>query len=211
MRMRKKKNRESRIERCDELLIHEPFPKSKWNNVFNNQNPIYMEIGCGKGGFITGLALQNPDINFIAIEKCVDVIILALEKTKNLGINNIKFILGDATILEDIIAPGELCRIYINFCDPWHKSKHAKRRLTHSNFLNMYRNLLEPVHGELHFKTDNAQLFEFSLNEFSNDNLKLRNITLDLHKSNFDGNIMTEYETLFSQQGMPIYRCEVLF
>ncbi len=211
MRMRKKKNRDVRIANCSSVLITEPYPKADWNKIFGNDNPVHLEIGCGKGSFITQLAEKSPDVNFIAIEKCLDVAVLAMEKTVAKNLKNVRFICGDANYLEDIVEPGVLSRIYINFCDPWHKKKQHKRRLTYRDFLVKYQKLLEKNHGELHFKTDNRNLFEFSLNEFCELNLKLRNITLDLHNSDFEGNIMTEYETLFSQQGMPIYRCEICF
>lgn len=211
MRMRRKKHREERIEKCLDIMINEPFPKGELKKVFGNENPIHIEIGCGKGGFITQLAMKNPDINYIAIEKNGDVIVLAMEKAKQLGLNNVRFIYGDANYLTDIVAEGECSRIYINFCDPWHKTGYAKRRLTHRNYLNTYKSLLEPSKGEVFFKTDNRPLFEFSLNECTDLGLKMRNISLDLHNSKYEGNIMTEYEKLFSDKGMPIYRLEILF
>ena len=199
------------MESCAEIMMQQPFPKGEMKAVFGNENPIHMEIGCGKGGFITQLAYQNPNINYIAIEKNGDVLVLAMEKAKNLGLENVRFIYGDATFLNDIVAPGEINRLYINFCDPWHKSGHAKRRLTHRNYLELYKTLLEPTSGEVFFKTDNRKLFEFSLNECADLGLKMRNITLDLHNSGYEGNIMTEYEKLFSEQGMPIYRLEIQY
>ena len=174
------------------------------------QNPLHIEIGCGKGKFITELAAKNPDINYIAFEKNLDVLVLASEKIKNAGLNNVRFVAGDACILEQMNINNEIDRIYINFCDPWKKKRQAKRRLTHENFLKLYEKLLKPG-GEVHFKTDNTKLFEFSLNSFSAYGLTMKNITLDLHNSEFEGNIMTEYETLFSQKGQPIYRCEIIF
>ena len=211
MRMRRKKHREDRMEKCSELMLKEPFSKGEILKVFNNENPVHIEIGCGKGGFITRLAHENPVINYIAIEKNGDVLVLAMEKAINEGLKNVKFIYGDATYLNDIVDNGEISRIYINFCDPWHKSGHAKRRLTHRNYLEKYKNLLSPNNGEVFFKTDNRKLFEFSLNECADLGLKMSNITLDLHNSGYEGNIMTEYETLFSKQGMPIYRMEIHF
>ena len=210
MRMRKKKHRDERIENCGALVIKAPFPKNEWGALFGNDNKIYLEIGCGKGRFITETAKNNPDINFIAIEKNLDVALLAMEKAQRAGLTNLRFICDNADFLEEIIAPGECSRIYINFCDPWHKSKHAKRRLTHRRYIELYRSLL-PKNGEIHFKTDNKNLFEFSLNEFCDMNVKLKNISLDLHARSCEWNVMTEYEQLFSQQGMPIYRLEALF
>lgn len=210
MRMRKKKHRDERIENCGELVISGSFPKGKWSDVFGNDNKIYLEIGCGKGRFITETAKHNPGINFIAIEKNLDVALLAMEKAQKAELSNIRFICNNADLLEEIIMPGECSRIYINFCDPWHKAKHAKRRLTHRRYIELYQSLL-PQYGEIHFKTDNKNLFEFSLNEFCDMNIKLKNISLDLHAKPCEWNIMTEYEQLFSQQGMPIYRLEAVF
>ena len=210
MRMRKKKHRDERIENCSEIVIEKPFPKGEWNNIFGNDHKIFLEIGCGKGKFITETAKNNPDVNFIAIEKNLDVALLAMEKAKEAGLSNIRFICDNADFLEEIIEPGECSRIYINFCDPWHKSKHAKRRLTHRKYIELYKSLL-PQNGEIHFKTDNKNLFEFSLNEFCDTNVKLKNISLDLHAKPCDWNVMTEYEQQFSEQGMPIYRLEAVF
>ncbi len=211
MRMRKKVNREARLEKCGAIHITSPTDyKGKWATLFDNSNPIHLEIGCGKGGFISQLAAQNPEINYIAMEKCTDVIIMAMEKIQSLGLKNVYFINGDAAQLPDILEKEEISRIYVNFCDPWPKSHHKKRRLTHSNFLNIYKALL-PTGGELHFKTDNRKLFEFSLNEFADFGVKMQNICLDLHNSNFQGNIMTEYEKNFSEKGFPIFRCELVF
>lgn len=211
MRMRRKKHREERMEKCAEIMLQEPFPKNELKKVFGNENPIHIEIGCGKGGFITALAEKNPDINYVAIEKNGDVLVLAMEKVVEKCLENVRFIFGDATFLKDVISEWECSRIYINFCDPWHKSGHAKRRLTHRNYLELYKRLLAPQNGEVFFKTDNKKLFEFSLNECADLNLKMRNISLDLHNSNYAENIMTEYEKLFSEQGMPIYRMEIKF
>ena len=211
MRMRKKVNREARLEKCADLHIKNSTEyKGKWNRLFGNDNQIHLEIGCGKGGFISQLATLNPDINYIAMEKCTDVIIMAMEKVMALGLKNVYFINDDAAQLTEILEKGEVSRIYINFCDPWRKSHHKKRRLTHSNFLNIYKAIL-PSGGEVHFKTDNRKLFEFSLNEFAGFDVKMQNICLDLHNSDFEGNIMTEYEKNFSEKGFLIFRCELVF
>ena len=210
MRMRRKKHREDRFNNCIELVIENLADYKKFADIFGNENPVHLEIGCGKGKFITELATLNPDINYIAIEKCIDVIIMAMEKVKQAGLTNVKFISGDADILRELDFENQTNRIYVNFCDPWKKSNQAKRRLTHRNYLSLYEKLLVKD-GELFFKTDNRKLFEFSLNSFADYGLKMRNITLDLHNSGYEGNIMTEYETNFSSQGMPIYRCECIF
>lgn len=211
MRMRKKKHREERLNECANYFIEDfSLIKDDIKNVFDNDNPIYLEIGCGKGRFITETARLNPDINFIAAEKNLDVLVLAAEKVKNAELKNVKFIAIDANIFETFSTKTKFDRIYINFCDPWKKKRQAKRRLTHQRFLNIYKNILVK-NGEIHFKTDNVDLFEFSLNSFSDFGLRLKNISLNLHKSDFEGNVMTEYEELFSKKGQPIYRCEVIF
>ena len=175
--------------------------------VYGEDKPLHIEIGCGKGGFISETARRNPDINYIAFEKNLDVLVLAMEKVQQMGLKNVRFVPGDAGVLGNMETKTKIQRIYINFCDPWPKAGHKKRRLTHESFLMIYKSLLE-VGGEIHFKTDNRGLFEFSLNSFADFGLKLKNITLDLHNSAFEGNVMTEYEKLFSEKGQPIYRCE---
>lgn len=213
MRMRRKKHREDRLENCSNYIITD-FSKyyNDINDVFHGREDkeLHIEIGCGKGKFINELAEKNPDINYIAFEKNLDVLVLAVEKTKNANLSNLKFVSGDVSVLNNVDTKSKCSRIYINFCDPWHKSGHAKRRLTHSNFLNIYKNVLTK-NGEIFFKTDNKALFEFSLNSFSDYGLRLRNITLDLHNSKYEENIMTEYEKLFSENGNPIYRCEAIY
>ncbi len=206
MRMRKKKNCDVRLEKSGGFWIREPeCHKGGWNGVFGNDNPIHIEIGCGKGKFICEMAEKYPEINFVAIEVVKDVMVLAMEKAEPLGLSNLRFIIADAAKLGDYFEKGEVCRIYLNFSDPWKKKKQAKRRLTHKNFLDIYKQILTP--GDMVcFKTDNKNLFEFSLNSFAEEDFKMRDITFDLHNSDFLDNVMTEYETRFSEQGMPIYR-----
>ena len=156
------------------------------------------------------MARRNPNINFIAIDVIADVILMGLEHTKDEEFENLRFIIADAANLSDYFAEGEIDRIYLNFSDPWKKKKQAKRRLTHKNFLDSYNKVLKKG-GYIWFKTDNRALFEFSLNSFCDNNFKLSNISLDLHNSDFEGNVMTEYEEKFSQQGMPIYRLEATY
>ena len=192
----------------NEQVVQEPtLLKGKWHELFNNDNPIYIEIGSGKGRFITETAKVNPNINYVAIELQISVVAVATKKLRTDPVQNVRFICGDVKYLEDYFNNDEIKRIYINFCDPWPKKRWEKRRLTARNFLGIYKGLLGEV-GEIHFKTDNHDLFEFSLNEFADSDWKLRNISLDLHNSAFEGNIMTEYEEKFSSKGMPIYRCE---
>ena len=211
MRMRKKKHLDERLENCSDLIISDiTHYNGDIKSVFNNDKPLYMEIGCGKGRFITETAKLNPDINFLAVEKNLNVLVLAAEKIKAANLTNVKFIAGDVNMLRTFESDTKCDRIYINFCDPWHKNYHAKRRLTHEYHLALWERFLKK-NGEIHFKTDNQKLFEFSLNSFSEYDMKLKNITLDLHNSNFEGNIMTEYEQLFSEKGQPIYRCEATY
>ncbi len=211
MRMRKKKHLKERLDDCSTLIIHEILDyNGDIKSVFNDDKPLHMEIGCGKGGFILETARKNPDINFIAVEKNRNVLVLAAEKIKNEGLTNVKFIAGDANLLRDFNTETKCDIIYINFCDPWHKNSYRKRRLTHAQHLALWQKLLKD-NGEIHFKTDNKNLFEFSLNSFADYDMKLKNITFDLHNSDFIDNVMTEYERLFSEQGQPIYRCEAMF
>ena len=211
MRMRKKKNCAARIERCSDIRITEPEQyKGKWNEVFGNDNPIHVEIGCGKGSFVVGMAKMYPDVNFIAIVKVEAVIVMAMEKAIENEVTNVLFMDLDAERIEDFFEKGEIERIYLNFSDPWKKSKQAKRRLTHKNFLDRYKKVLNEG-SYIWFKTDNRKLFEFSLNSFCAEGFKLQNITLDLHDSGFEGNVITEYEQRFIDLGQPIYRLEATF
>lgn len=206
MRMRKKKNCDIRLEKSGQLWIRTPEElKGHWNDEFGTNNPIHIEIGCGKGKFICEMAQKYPQINFIAIEVVKDVIVLAMEKAQPLELPNLRFIIADAAKLGEYFEKGEVSRIYLNFSDPWKKNKQAKRRLTHKNFLDVYKSILN--NGDyVCFKTDNQKLFEFSLNSFAAEDFKMSDITFDLHSSGFEENVMTEYETRFSEQGMPIYR-----
>lgn len=209
--MRKKKNCDARMERCADIWIKEPESlKGRWAERFGNDKPVHIEIGCGKGNFIVGMAKMYPDVNFIAIEKVEDVIVMAMEKAKDAQLTNVLFTDMDAEKIEEIFERGEIRRIYLNFSDPWKKKKQAKRRLTHKRFLDRYKAVL--LNGDyIYFKTDNKALFDFSLNSFAEENFKLSNISLDLHNSDFKGNVMTEYEKRFSDMGMPIYRLEATY
>lgn len=211
MRMRRKKHLKERMALCSDIILTDiKALDGNIKGIFENNNPLQMEIGCGKGGFILETARRNPDINYLAVEKNSNVLILAAEKIKKAGLSNVKFLRGDANLLREIETETKCDVIYINFCDPWHKNSYRRRRLTHEQHLKLWEKLLVPQ-GEIHFKTDNKNLFEFSLNSFSDYDMKLKNITFDLHNSDFKGNIMTEYETLFAEQGQPIYRCEAIF
>lgn len=211
MRFRRKKHLDDRLQVCSNIIIYDT---EKFNgnikSVFPNQNPVCMEIGCGKGKFILETATKNPDTNYIAVEKNMNALLLAAEKIKKAGLENVRFIAGDVNMLRFFETTTKCEIIYINFCDPWHKNAYRRKRLTHANHLMLWEKLLKP-NGEIHLKTDNQKLFEFSLNSFSEYDMKLKNITFDLHNSDFSGNIVTEYEQLFSEKGQPIYRCEALF
>ena len=210
MRLRNIKNAKERLMVDDNrFYINEPLNyKGKWNQLFNNSNPIHVEIGCGKGQFISTLAKLNPNINYIAIEKYDSVLLRCLEKVIDSDLNNLKLITFDASELRDLFSDKEISRIYLNFSDPWPKSHHAKRRLTSSIFLNIYKYILKED-GEIFFKTDNRKLFEFSLESFNENNYKLSNISLDLHNDleKYKDNITTEFEDKWSKLG-PIYRLE---
>ena len=175
--------------------------------MFGNDNPIRIEIGMGKGKFITELALQNPDINYIGIEKYSSVLIRAIEKRKNIELNNLIYIRMDAVEICDAFEKGEVDRIYLNFSDPWPKDRHAKRRLTSRQFFARYDEILKPD-GKVEFKTDNRDLFDFSLEEIPETTFKIDEYTFDLHSDKeadiYKGNVMTEYEEKFVGLGNPI-------
>ena len=200
MRARKKKNGKKRLEAVSEYFITKPD--------LSLDKKTYVEIGCGKGKFIIENAEKNPDIDYIAVEKVPDVILLAAEKAKERDIKNIKFLICDAKELTDLFEENSVDLIYLNFSDPWPKAKHYKRRLTYKTFLDVYRKILKNE-GAVFFKTDNIGLFEFSLEQFTLDNWNLKNVTYDLHNSEFaEDNIMTEYEKNFSEKGFNINRLE---
>lgn len=179
----------------------------KWADVFGNDKPIRIEIGMGKGKFITELAENNPDINYIGIEKYSSVLIRAIEKRRELPIDNLYFIRMDAVQIDEAFSKGEVDRIYLNFSDPWPKDRHAKRRLTSKQFFERYDKILKPD-GVIEFKTDNRELFEFSLEEIPQTNFKISDYTFDLHKNKeagiYSGNVMTEYEEKFVSLGNSI-------
>ncbi len=184
--------------------------KGRWHERFHNNNPLHVEIGCGKGRFITTLAERHPDINFIAVELKAEVIYRAAQRTNMREVPNLALVQFDATRLTELFAAGEVERIYLNFSDPWPKARHYKRRLTYASFLRMYKQVLKQA-GEIHVKTDNEKLFEFSLNQFSAEQFQLRMISFDLHQSDFaEENVMTEYEERFSQRGQRIFRTEAI-
>ncbi len=192
---------------ANEYVVHEPEKlKGKWNTLFGNRAPIHIEIGMGKGKFLMELAARNPEMNYIGIEKYSSVLLRALEKRQETERNNLYFIRFDAEYITEIFEKEEVDRIYLNFSDPWPKDRHAKRRLTSKEFLNKYDKILKQD-GEVMFKTDNRILFDFSLEEAKIAGWELKEVTFDLHHSEYAvGNIMTEYEERFSAEGNPIHR-----
>ena len=189
----------------NDYVVHEPEQyKGKWNKVFGNDHDIHVEIGMGKGKFIMQLALQNPDINYIGIEKYSSVLLRALEKRKDTVLSNLFFIRYDAEYLTDIFGKDDIARIYLNFSDPWPKDRHARRRLSSQEYLKRYNQCLKKD-GEVIFKTDNRVLFDFSLEEVKLAGWELKEATFDLHHSEYlEGNVMTEYEEKFVAKGNPI-------
>lgn len=187
------------------FTINEPMEyKGNWKEVFGNDNPICVEIGMGKGRFITTLAQNNPQINYIGVEKYSSVLIRAVEKQRELQLDNLVFIRMDAENIEEVFGKNEIDRIYLNFSDPWPKDRHAKRRLTSHQFFARYNNVLK-AEGTVEFKTDNRLLFDFSVEEVKEAGWKITALTYDLHNDVMnEGNVMTEYEMRFSQMGNPI-------
>ncbi|HER5450999.1 TPA: tRNA (guanosine(46)-N7)-methyltransferase TrmB [Streptococcus pyogenes] len=211
MRVRKRKGAEEHLANNPHYVILNPEDaKGRWHDVFENDRPIHIEVGSGKGGFITGMALKNPDINYIGIDIQLSVLSYALDKVLASEVPNVKLLRVDGSSLTNYFEDGEVDMMYLNFSDPWPKTKHEKRRLTYKDFLDTYKRIL-PEHGEIHFKTDNRGLFEYSLASFSQYGMTLRQIWLDLHASNYEGNVMTEYEEKFSNKGQVIYRVEANF
>ena len=178
--------------------------KGKWSQVFENNNPIEIEVGMGKGKFIMELAAAHPDINYIGIERYSSVLLRGLQKMEELKLPNLFFMCIDAKNLAEIFMPGEVNRIYLNFSDPWPKDRHAKRRLTSVNFMEVYHKILKSD-GIVEFKTDNRGLFDFSLESVQEAGWKIKYYTFDLHHSEYlEGKVMTEYETKFVAEGHPI-------
>lgn len=211
MRVRKRKGAEEHLANNPHYVILNPEDaKGRWHDVFGNDRPIHIEVGSGKGGFITGMALKNPDINYIGIDIQLSVLSYALDKVLASEVPNVKLLRVDGSSLTNYFEDGEVDMMYLNFSDPWPKTKHEKRRLTYKDFLDTYKRIL-PEHGEIHFKTDNRGLFEYSLASFSQYGMTLRQIWLDLLASNYEGNVMTEYEEKFSNKGQVIYRVEANF
>lgn len=211
MRLRKVANANEILQKNPDYVILQPQAyKGKWGQYFNNNNPIHIEIGTGKGKFIHEMAEIFPNINFIGIEVVESVIIRAVQRIKQNPLPNVILLCVDAMLLNDVFEVNEVSRIYLNFSDPWPKNRHEKRRLTYKSFLEIYQKILI-AKGDIHFKTDNQKLFEYSLTSMSEAGMVFKNISLDLHNSNIAINVLTEYEERFSNLGMRIYRLEANF
>ncbi len=209
MRMRRMRNLEPRMEKCGAYRIAEPAQmRGLWREKLPGCAALWVEVGCGKGKFTAQTAQANPDVLLIAVERCREAMVVAMEKAKAMGLNNVFFIDMDVAAIEEIFAPGEIDRLFINFPDPWPRKKNAKRRLTHRGFLDKYCRVVR-AGGEFHFKTDNAPLFQFSVEEFAACGLEVKNLTRNLHENGIVG-IMTGYEEKFHAMGTPINRCEVV-
>lgn len=210
MRMRRKKNLEPRLERQSGITAAEPEAlRGNWRSLFPEAQRVCLELGCGKGRFITQMARLHPENFYIAVERERGAAVMAMEKVANEGLSNVRFIVGDIQDFEKWFACDEIDDVYINFCDPWTKRHREKRRLTHRDFIARYRKAVRRG-GHLYFKTDNTELFEFSVLELPEAGMKLNFVTRDLHSEALD-NIMTEYEERFSSQGMKINYLEAEF
>ncbi len=209
MRMRRKPNLEPRMEACSAWQVKDPeAQKGNWRNLKPDCSALWVEVGCGKGKFTVETAQANPDVLMIAIERCREAMVMAMEKARDMGLTNVFFVDMDVANMEGCFTPGEIDRLFINFPDPWPRSKNAKRRLTYRTFLRLYSRVIKDG-GEIHFKTDNAKLFEFSLEELELVGLPTKNVTRNLHENGPVG-IMTGYEEKFYALGTPINRCEVI-
>ncbi len=218
MRMRKKKHLEERLANCNNVLTLRSddcnfltaIEKKEYIDteaLFGNSNPVVLEIGCGKGNFACELAKRDPDVNVLALEKCANVVVIAAENAEKDNISNLKFLHVGAEYLEKYLKPESIERIYLNFSCPYPKRAYENHRLTNPRFLKSYEVILKKG-AEIHQKTDNMHFFEYSIEQLTGYGFALKNVSLDLHNSDFEGNIVTEYEHRFSSMGMPIYRLE---
>ncbi len=206
MRMRKKPNLPARMERCRDLLVEHPADlRGHWRDRKPDAAQLRLELGCGKGRFTAETAAAHPELLYVALERVPDAMITAMERCRQRNLTNVLFLNADAADLRDFFAPEEVDVIYLNFCDPWPSLRHAKRRLTHESFLILYRGILR-TGGQLRFKTDNLDLFEWSLLQFPLAGYTVEQVTRDLHAEGIQG-VMTDYEEKFYQQGTPICRC----
>ncbi|PKM86379.1 MAG: tRNA (guanosine(46)-N7)-methyltransferase TrmB [Firmicutes bacterium HGW-Firmicutes-12] len=210
MRMRRTANINEKLNKMSNYIVFEPEGiKGKWHELFGNENPIHLELGMGKGSFISVMSKRYPDINYLGLERVEDIIYKAACREEIQESPNVKLLLADVENLPFYFNQMEIERIYLNFSDPWPKNRHEKRRITHPRFLDIYKKLLKKG-GEIFLKTDNEDFFDFSLLSIVETGYSLRKITYDLHKTNFAENVMTEYEQKFAAVGKPICRCEAI-
>ncbi|GGI99235.1 tRNA (guanosine(46)-N7)-methyltransferase TrmB [Paenibacillus hunanensis] len=218
MRLRGRKGIREDLEQQQDLVVLSPeMYKGKWRERFNNDYPIHVEFGMGKGRFVSQMSVRNPKVNYIGFDMYDELVRRSAEKTRiaweeaGMGTpTSIQMALANIENIEDIFEPGEIERVYLNFSDPWPKKKHGRRRLTHPRFLEKYCRLLND-RGQIHFKTDSETLFEFSLNSFADYGLQMTNLSLNLHRDGInEDHVMTEYEAKFMGKGMRIHRCEVI-
>jgi tRNA (guanine-N7-)-methyltransferase len=203
--MRKKPNLIPRMSRVASIAVApDSAPIGRWLETYGGRE-LHVELGCGKGRFTCGTAQLNPDVLTVGIERVPGALVIAMERAYDADLTNIRFMSCDVAAIGDVFAQGEVSRIYINFCDPWPGKRRSKRRLTHENFLRLYRGILRPG-GQIHFKTDNAELFDFSLTEFDMCGFTLSEVTRDLH-GDTPGHVMTDYEAKFVEQNIAINRC----
>lgn len=211
MRLKHKPWAKEKLQQHPEVVVPEPEKlRGEWQTQFYHNHPIHVEIGTGKGQFITGMAEQQSQGHFIGIELAESVIVTALDKVLATDNERVRLIHGNANDLLGFFAENEVTHLYLNFSDPWPKHRHEKRRLTHDAFLRKYEQILEPG-GMICLKTDNRGLFEYSLDRFAAYGMHIEQVNWDLHQSVEAGNVMTEYEEKFSAKGHPIYRCEAHF
>ena len=203
MRLRKKWWARPEMEASPKVVITPSNNKGRWKEEFNNDNSIFLELGCGRGRFITNKSLDNPNNNYVAVDLKDEVLIYALRKLEANEISNVRIVPMNISGIEEVFEEDEVSGIFINFCNPWPKERHKKRRLTHPRFLSMYKKFLKDQ-GEIWFKTDDKGLFEESLDYFKESGFQVIYHTFDLHNSDFKENIMTEYEEKFSSKGMKI-------
>ena len=212
MRLRSVPNAQEILDNHPHLVIKRPQDhKGKWADLFDNSNPLHLEIGMGKGQFVIGMAKLHPEINFIGIERYESVLVRAMQSiVAEENLTNIRLLKVDATYISDYFDKGELAHLYLNFSDPWPKFRHAKRRLTSRQFMARYKEVLADD-AQIWFKSDNRHLFEFSLLEFNACGVVFEEVCLNLHQDEFEGNIRTEYEETWSAKGFPIFRIIVTF
>ncbi|MGE4273567.1 MAG: tRNA (guanosine(46)-N7)-methyltransferase TrmB [Desulfitobacterium sp.] len=203
MRLRRKAWARPELENDDLVIINPTDYKGKWREIFDNDLPIHLELGCGRGQFISQCAELKSQFNYIAIDLYDEVLVIALRKINVKNLNNVRIIPMNIAKLEEIFSAGEIEKIYINFCNPWPSRRHHHKRLTYPNFLRVYKKILKN-RSEIWFKTDDDELFKDSLKYFENVGFREKLVDFDLHQSDFPENIMTEYEEKFSRQGIKI-------